>query len=248
MFSFSERQCPLCLFKTCSIQEYKLHHRTEHGDEAWCGYGCQFKFPLAAAYLYRRHLRESHDGVFRRETTQQPRFAPPSVTVVQDVQSTAIDDNQPTLVEDNQPNKVEDNQSTVDEDVQPTLVSEPAFVEEEGVENILKELLPPGCLSSPQPCLSPLPTTPPKKVRKLYVTKSEFMSPPAEGPLTSEQRVIPTSPQVKPAETKGGVIDARCSGNMTWRLIPVDIPYQSIQPRGRDPRVEALILRRAFNK
>ena len=144
LYIFSLRQCPECTFKTTNVQKFKLHLAIEHGERKWCGYGCHFDFPTSASYLYRRHIENEHGGIFKYEVDQPP---PQLALLGEDQPSQQLAKGQPSVEmnKENQPSEepVDPEESTS------TLESE------ENVENILNDLLPPGCLS-------PLPSTPPR--------------------------------------------------------------------------------------
>ena len=213
-----ERQCPVCSFRTADIQKYKLHLAVQHGEREWCGFGCHFEFASSAAYLYRRHIEKEHHGVYIPSVSQ-----PPTETA-----RSSRDDEPPSLEVDQLVDQV---QPAVDQgDTQPM---------NESVEDILRELLPPGCLS-------PLPITPP---RPPPLKKSKIEKPKSPAKFTAPRIDIPTIPLnpsfPTPASEDTEVIDARFTGDVHYQLIPIDIP-QNIRPAGRDPRVEGILMRRSY--
>ena len=111
--------------------------------------------------------------------------------------------------------------------------------EEEGVENILKELLPPGCLS-------PLPSTPPRPPSKKQKPSNDFLSPEVEkrpSPMPLTQIPLDSTLPSPVESTYNQVIDARYTGKVPYPLIPIDVP-KTIVPRGRDPRLEGVLLKK----
>ena len=142
---------------------------------------------------------------------------------------------------------------------------EPRLVQE-GVEDILKELLPPGCLS-PMSFLAPLPSKPPptkrakkqaKQQAKACVLSPEVRKQPGQqtkGHLMSPEvdkhpepahkvKLIPMTSTLPEPETTNQqvVIDARYTGKVPYKLIPIDCAT-NIRSRGKDLRIEGLILK-----
>ena len=121
---------------TLDTQEFRMHLRVKHGDQLWYGYGCNFTYPAAASYLYRRHIEQCHNRIFKEGLSSKPENL----------------SKEPELdVNGNIVAKKSGNDSGKGQDV---LTQEKP--EKNMIENILDELLPPGCLS-------PIPLTPPRK-------------------------------------------------------------------------------------
>ena len=220
-----------------------MHLSAFLGDQLYCGYGCQFSFPASAAYLYRRHLQQHHGGIFRAgletaptstadNTHQDDRHDSPKESYPDANNNVAIDKGKPDP-------------------------------EGEVVLNLLDDLLPPGCLS-------PLPDTPPRKpVQKRRVSAKGAISKvrpeaavgrpgvdaqvdtPAEpikstrwdaGPSTVIVDSVPQWPAPVPDNLQ--VINAKHDGRTANRLIPFTVPAPTFQARGKDPRIEGIILKR----
>ena len=299
---FSCRKCPDCNFTTWDTQAFRMHLRITHGDQLWCLYCCDFQFPAAASYLYRRHIESEHDKVFKEGLATR-------------------------LLEKDQNDNLQSqvNQNIQDQPTQPSVVQSQPPKPKEGtsnitVENILEELLPPGCLS-------PLPLTPPRKTSPEQPTKEEppqkkrkmkpklapkpkqskasassslptvqtassacISSPPsveinippkptsAHEPPKKPKAILtkvspipldPTSPPREKAIRMTRVVPAKIASVPQWPTPlpddcqPIDARYKigrlyhlekiilpsssyALKPRGRDPRVEGLILKRKF--
>ena len=225
------------------MQKFKLHLAIEHGERKWCGYGCHFDFPTSASYLYRQHIENEHGWIFKYEVDQPPSQPAP---MGEDQPSLHLAKSQPSveMIKEDQPSEKlvgpEESTSTLENG--------------ENVENILNNLLPLGCLS-PLPSTTPRSPpskklkTPSKKAKKLNVTNVSpdlHMSPTSVITSSAKAPCIPLSftfPMNPQASTE--VLDARFNGTVPYRLIPVDVP-QNIRPRGRDPRIEGVVLRKVY--
>ena len=258
-----------------------MHLRVSHGEKLWCGYGCDFSYPVAASYLYRRHLEAHHERQFKEGLPTGP--AP--VTSESAAESIAEVSSHPTnepLTDQNAnlvstPKEVPAAESVAEVSSHPTdepltdqnanLVPVPAQMEDshpsEIIQNLLDELLPPGCLS-------PLPVTPPRRVESKSETeiirpstsdnvqpRTETVQPSLQTPeepqtpvkrkraeVNVTSKVASTCQWLDPIPDTLEPIDARFNGQMEYHLTRITLPTSTLQTRGRDPRLEGLLLKR----
>ena len=250
---FSLRRCPECEFSTVSVREFRMHLSAFHGDQLYCGYGCNFSFPASAAYVYRRHLQQHHGGIFKAGTENKPQGSCHTSNPSEDSRHDSLK---------------EESRDHIQPDVNNNMVidDDKPKIEGEVVLNLLDDLLPPGCLS-------PLPDTPPRKVTTKKttrvstkgkvgkVTKLEAAvgrscfdlcsDTPAE-PRSSTRWDPAPSPMIEdtvpqwPAPMLDSlvVIDTRYDGKMPYNLTPISLPVVTFESRGKDPRIEGIILKR----
>ena len=202
---------------TLNTQEFRMHLRVKHGDHLWCGYGCNFTYPAAASYLYRRHIEQCHNRIFKEGLSSKPENL----------------SKEPELdVNGNIVTKKSGNDSGKGQDV---LTQEKP--EKSIIENILDELLPPGCLG-------PIPLTPPRKresegVEKDICQPSKSLC--AKSTVTSDSSSIITTSVPSKVKLKKRKISQPCEPSATISPSTSLSSPQPLQPASSSMKPSATI-------